>query len=394
MSEIKSHQRDWGPTLVGYFTLIAVAAGAIVSLQEDAPTGLVVLNFILIAVLMAFEVDDLPLLGRVIYLGAFTLLTSLFFFLGVHPGLYQVLFFVISAQAMMMLPLGGGLLWVLLLTAISGAAFWIVEGFATGILTMLVYSGGYLFFGIFGRSLLQAQEAQRRSDELLEELQQAHAKLQEYVLQVEQLAVAEERNRLAREMHDAIGHRLTVSAVQLEGAQRLVTKEPGRAEEMVATVREQVREALAELRQTVATLRSPLESGLDLSQSLRRLIHEFEQATEISVNLLITDDFPPLPDSHRQTLYRTAQEALTNVQRHTIAKQVWLQVKAAPQAVKLTIGDDGGGFNDGDEDKGFGLRGMRERAALLGGECYIDARPGGGGQITIILPLEANSDGS
>lgn len=380
--------------MVGYFTLISVAIGSLLTLPEGVSLWLILLNFALIAALMSYQADHKPLRQRVIYLGIFTVLSSAFFFLGVNPGIYQILFFIISAQAMMILPIGIALLWLLLLAVISGSAFWAVEGFAGGLLTMLVYSGGYLFFGIFGRSLMQAQGARQRSDELLKELQQAHQQLQEYVLQVEQLAVAEERNRLAREMHDALGHRLTVAAVQLEGAQRLIPDEPGRAEEMIATVREQVRVALAELRQTVATLREPLETGLDFHQALNSLIDEFEGATGLTVNLLIPGDLPPLPDTHRLTLYRTAQEALTNVQRHANAKQVWVQLVAASDSVRLSVGDDGDGFGEDVEGKGYGLRGMHERAAQLGGECFIDTRPGGGGQINITLPLEADQDGS
>ena len=88
--------------------------------------------------------------------------------------------------------------------------------------------------------------------------EQYSRQLQEYAGQIERLAVAEERNRLAREMHDMLGHRLTVAAVQLEGAQWLIHTAPERATHMVGTVRDQVREALGELRRTVATLRTPL----------------------------------------------------------------------------------------------------------------------------------------
>ena len=394
MTENNTHQQEWGPDIVGYFTLVSVAVGSFLTLPEGASIGLIILNFGLIAGLMYYPAGNKPLRQRLIYLGLFTALSTTFFFLGVNPGIYQILFFIISAQAMMLLPFSGALLWLLLLALISGGAFWAAEGLAGGLLTMIVYSGGYMFFGIFGRSLMQAQLAKQRSDELLTELQQTHQQLQEYVLQVEQLAVAEERNRLAREMHDAIGHRLTVSAVQLEGAQRLIEKEPHRAEEMVGTVREQVREALTELRQTVATLREPLETGLDLKPALISLIDEFEEATDLTVNLLVPDNLPSLPDSHRLTLYRTAQEALTNVQRHAEAKQVWVQIFADDHSIKLSVGDDGLGFSQNPDSKRFGLRGMQERASQIGGECSLDKRSGGGAQITVTLPLVGGRDGS
>jgi len=394
MTQSQRHQTEWSPYIVGYFTLISVAIGAIITLPETAPMGLVILNFILIAVLMAIQVDQRPLSIRITYLAVFTALASAFFLLKINPGIYHILFFIISAQTMMMLPLTGALLWLVLLAVISGVAFSITEGFLGGLLNMLIYSGGYLFFGIFGRSLLQARQAKQRSDELLDELGQTHQKLQEYVLQVEHLAVAQERNRLAREMHDALGHRLTVAAVQLEGAQRLIDKQPHKAEDMIATVRDQVREALNDLRHTVATLREPLETGMDFPLALKRLIIEFEEATGTPVNIILPDPFPKIPDTHHFTLYRSAQEALTNVQRHANAKQVWVQVDAGVDAVKLSVGDDGSGLLEGEDKKGFGLRGMRERAAQLGGECILEGRTGGGAQVTLTLPLEVRSDGS
>ena len=400
MDTPEEHKQDSLLNAVSYFTLISIAISALLSLPKTASPWLILLNFVLIAVLMSFNARCKTLRQSVIYLSLFTLLGTAFFFLGVNPGIYQILFFIISAQAMMMLPTWGGLLWLTLLAVITGTAFWILDGLEEGLLNILVYSSGYLFFGIFGRTLMNAKEATRRSDELLSELQQAHQQLQDNVLQLEHLAVAKERNRLSREMHDALGHRLTVSTVQLEGAQRLISDDPERSEEMITTAREQVLEALADLRKTVATLREPLETGLEFQQGLKSLIEDFEGATDLNVNLLVCENFPRLPDSHRLTFYRTVQEALTNVQRHANAKNVWVQLDSSSNLVELTVEDDGEGFIQGGEpgkrteDLGFGLSGMRERAAQLGGECFFESRPGGGAQISISLPLEIDSNDS
>ena len=332
--------------------------------------------------------------NNIIYLSLFTLLGSLFFFMDVNPGIYQILFFVISAQAMMLLSGPLSYLWILLLAGLSALAFINVGDITGGFLTAIVYSGGYMFFGIFGRALINAQKATAKSDQLLTDLQTAHQQLQENILQVEQLAVAKERNRMAREMHDALGHRLTVSSVQLEGAQRLIQKDSARAEEMVSTARNQVKEALVDLRQSVATLREPLETGLEFHQAIKSLIIDFENATELTVNLLIPENFPPLSDNYRLALYRTVQESLTNVQRHANAKQVWVQFENSHKSIKLSVGDDGKGFKNikgsGSIEKvqGFGIRGIRERIAQLNGECFFETRPGGGAQIIISLPLE------
>ena len=99
------------------------------------------------------------------------------------------------------------------------------------------------------------------------------------------------------------------------------------------------------------------------------------------------EEMPDLPDTHRLALYRAAQEALTNVQRHADAEQVWLVLTAQDDSVTLLVGDDGCGFSVRGEQAGFGLRGLRERAAQLDGALYVEARPGGGTQVSFSLPL-------
>jgi signal transduction histidine kinase len=236
-------------------------------------------------------------------------------------------------------------------------------------------------------ALVRADEARRESERLLAELQDAHEQLRTYAERVEELAVVEERNRLAREMHDTLGHRLTVAAVQLEGAQRLCPQDPERAAGMVGTVREQVRGALSELRQTVAKLRQPLEVDLQLRSALSRLARHYEAATGLTVHLMLPEESTDLPDTHRLALFRTAQEALTNVQRHAEAREVWLQLAQHGATITLLVSDNGKGIQPADEDGGFGLRGLNERAAQLGGEFFLEPRPGGGTQLSISLPL-------
>ena len=226
---------------------------------------------------------------------------------------------------MMLFPQRIGMLWIGIFTLVTAVIFVILLPVGEALMITLPYSAGYWFFGAFARALASAEEARAESQQLLTELQAAHRQLQDYAAHAEELAVAEERNRLAREMHDTLGHRLTVAAVQLEGAQRLIPKDPTRAAGMVGTVREQVREALSELRAAVATLREPLATDLTITTALQRLISSFEEATHLSVHLDFPDDLPSLSNAHRLALYRAAQEALTNVQKHAQAQQVWVK---------------------------------------------------------------------
>lgn len=299
--------------------------------------------------------------------------------------LFNVLFFILSAQAMVTLTARRGLAWIGLFCLVTVLAV-ISQAGAMGFLYVLPNFGGYAFFGAFGNVLRETEAARRRNEQLLHDLRAAQQ-------QVQELAVAEERNRLAREMHDTLGHRLTVAVVQLEGAQRLIPIEPERAARMIGAMREQMKEALADLRRTVATLRAPLTDDLPLDVALAHLAQSFQEGTGLTVQLQVPPDLPELSAVQRLTVYRTAQEALTNAQRHARAKHVWLTVQDTEHQLSLTAADDGQGFPSDVDGDGFGLRGLRERAAQLGGQLQLESRSGGGAQLRLILPREVGLHG-
>jgi signal transduction histidine kinase len=321
-----------------------------------------------------------------------TAVTTALMYLSDDWSLFAILFFILSIQVALLFPPRPAATWIAVMTAIStafGIAKW---GWPGGLVALPLYGGGYTMSAVFANSLVRAETARRESQALVEELQIAQGKMQEYAGRIEELAVVEERSRLAREMHDTLGHRLTVAAVQLEGAQRLIEADPDRAAQMVGTVREQVREALAELRQTVTALRAPVEADLSLPHALARLAAHFEQATGITVHRVLprAEELPDLPATHRLAVYRAAQEALTNVQRHAEAGQVWLVLADTGGAVTLLVGDDGKGISLSGDQAGLGLHGLRERAAQLGGEMHVEPRRGGGTQVSFRLPVESS----
>ena len=266
-----------------------------------------------------------------------------------------------------------------------------------GLLNGLGATCGYFFIGSAANAQRRAEAANAESKHLYQELQIAHQQLQEQAAHAEALAVAEERNRLAREMHDTLGHRLTVAAVQLEGAQKLVKRDSEKAMQMIGTVREQVLEGLTELRRTVAALRTPLEDDLPLRTALTRLTTTFTEATGIQTELSLPATIPALPPAQRHALYRAAQEALTNIQRHAKAKQAHVEVTLmgdktiadgmVDTKILVTIADDGIGMNGATSPGGYGLRGLAERASQLGGEFFVQPQNGGGTRIVMRLPL-------
>jgi signal transduction histidine kinase len=312
------------------------------------------------------------------------------------PGwtLFPTLYCLLTVQAILLLSLNPGTLWVVAYVAMTSISFAVSFNLREGMMAIIIYGGLNAFFAAYASALLRANVSRNESQALLAELQQAHEQLQSYALRAEEMAVVEERNRLAREMHDTLGHRLTVASVQLEAAQRLCPTEPERAASMVETVREQVREALGELRATVATLRAPVEADLQLRSALQRLATHYEEATGSSIHQVLPDSMPRLPEAHRLALFRAAQEALTNIQKHAKAKRVWLVLSVGEDWVTLLVSDDGKGVSMSGKESGFGLQGLRERAEQLGGELHLEPRSGGGTELSFRLPLAPEEDGN
>ncbi len=292
---------------------------------------------------------------------------------------FPILFFLLSAQAVLLFPLRWAVAWTLGFTVITfGALAW-QAGWASALVGTPAYAAGYFFFLAFGYAMRQAQQARA-------ELQAAHERLKAYAAQSAALAVAEERNRMAQEMHDTLGHHLTVAAVQLEAAQALVHSDPERTAEMLATVRDQVRQSLSELRRTVAALRQPVD---DLPAALTALAQRFAAATGLAVTVHCASDLGELPPAVRLLLYRAAQEGLTNVQRHAHARHAWLTLTREGNHVVLTLDDDGQGPPPHPlEQGGLGLRGMAEQAHRFGGQASLHPRPQGGARLVIRIPLE------
>ena len=279
-----------------------------------------------------------------------------------------------------------GMLWTGLLVLLNLGIQYYEGGFPDGVVDGFINGLVIFAFAAFASSLLQADRARLEAQQLFSDLQAAHLQLQEYAAQVEELAVARERDRLSRDLHDTLGHRLTVSIVQLEGAERLIAAAPERASQMVNSVRQQLNEGLSEVRRTVAMLRTPVATDLSLPKALHELAIDFEKATELPIRVTVPDSLPPLSEAYRLALYRAAQEALTNVQRHAQASQASLTMDLTAEVLTLSVGDNGIGLPDGVDKQGFGLRGMRERITQLGGSVELRSARADGTTVLIQLP--------
>lgn len=210
------------------------------------------------------------------------------------------------------------------------------------------------------------------------------------------LGAVEERSRLARELHDTLAQGLTAIALQLESADALLDSEAERAR-IQATVRKALqltRANLEETRRSVQDLRAvPLE-GKTLAEALAALAAERNRSGAAQVRCEIAGESRPLPVRIENGVYRMAQEALTNAQRHAAAKHILLRLETVPQHIRLTIEDDGQGFEaDSCEPphgplEHYGLVGMNERARLLGGTLQVASGPGEGTRIVVDIPLD------
>jgi two-component system NarL family sensor kinase len=206
----------------------------------------------------------------------------------------------------------------------------------------------------------------------------------------------EERNRLAREIHDTIAQDLSAIAFQLEAAEALLAQraEPERVQRSVTAALDLARKGLDEARRSVLDLRAAPLEGRTLPAALATLVAEMDTGAP-AVIFEAGATAIPLSPAAEVGLYRIAQEALQNALRHAAAARILLRLEASPDRVRLTIEDDGKGFAigsiSGTEASRFGLVGMRERARLLGGSFQIESSPGAGTRITAEIPLPHRS---
>ena len=193
-------------------------------------------------------------------------------------------------------------------------------------------------------------------------------------------AQTEERNRLAREIHDTLAQDLSAIAFQLEAAEALLDGGQARARKSVTAALDLTRKALEEARRSVLGLRAAPLEGRSLQAALAALAAENGVAFE-------GDSGSPLPPAVEVGLYRIAREALQNALRHAKASFIILRLESPPGRVRLTVQDDGKGFSESGTEGRFGLVGMRERARLLGGAFQVESSPGAGTRVTVEVPL-------
>ena len=208
------------------------------------------------------------------------------------------------------------------------------------------------------------------------------------------LARVEERARIAREIHDTLAQGLTAIALHVESAMRHIESHPARARERLSRALATAQDSLEEARRSVLDLRPPPSLiGRPLAEALRALAREFTSETGIRVRVRASPDRSlasgaAAPPALETELYRIAREALVNVRRHSKATETTITLSAQRGRVRVSIHDNGIGFDPlAVSEQSYGIRGMRERAKLLGGQLRITSRPGRGTTVTVTAPL-------
>jgi len=250
-------------------------------------------------------------------------------------------------------------------------------------------SGEWVFYAIawaFGKTL---RRRVLRGDRLEARTAELEAKQQEQI----QAAIADERARIARELHDIVAHSVSLMVLQAGAARQALDRQPEKARDPLLSVEATGRTAMSELRRLVAMLRQPEdEDQLAPQPSLRHLNTLVHQIRETGLVIDVDESCPQdgIPPGVDLSAYRIAQEALTNVLKHAGATRVGLKVRCDGAAVEVTVEDDGRGpSSNGSLVGGHGLIGMRERVSLFGGRFEAGARNGGGFRVFAHIPYEA-----
>ena len=210
-----------------------------------------------------------------------------------------------------------------------------------------------------------------------------------------ELGAVEERDRLAREIHDTLGQGLTGVLLRLESLDQLLESDDNRlsAQQVVRETLQLTRDNIEEARRSVLDLRAAPLEGRNLAEALRTLAEaESRGDSDVAVEVQVIGGARPLPVRIEAGLFRMAREALSNTRNHAQARKAVVTLTTTPEIVTLAVEDDGTGFDPGAvaEDR-FGLAGLNERARLLGGSLHLESEPGKGTRIEVAVPIGENS---
>ncbi|MCH6258067.1 sensor histidine kinase [Puniceicoccaceae bacterium K14] len=301
-------------------------------------------------------------------------------------GFNQVLVFIVASFAVFIVPI-----WMLAITLVLELLLFhfglqIFLGYRLMSPGIVLGIGSGMAFGCMMFLLLKKEGLSRLTmQSLIQQLDQANQKLRSFSIEIENLSVAKERIRIAREMHDTLGHSLTVVNVQLEAANALIEKgNPSQAQAFLQKAKEINRTGLQELRTTVSSLRSSPLEGKTLDQSISELANH-SRKPGLAITFQVSGDFSNVEEAITSAIYRIAQEALTNIDKHSRASEALVSLTLEEDEISLTVKDNGVGCDSVSD--GFGILGIQERIQILNGETKIKTSTGKGFKLQVLIPL-------
>jgi signal transduction histidine kinase len=322
-----------------------------------------------------------------IYLVIQTFLISILLSTPGYPDFIAALFAVLSMQVMLHLNTRLAAVWIILCAMGMALLMAKVYGSQT-IALVLIYTAGNVFYGAYSRATRHAQETHAQNQALAQELKEANQKLQSYSAQLEQLAVARERNRLARDLHDSVTQTVFSMTLTTQSALMLLKRDPGRAAAQLDRLSQLARSALAEMQVLITELKPQEATTGGLTGTLRNYLADDRFSENLSISLEVEGEGSLTP-AEEQGLFHIIQEALNNIVKHaqTSEAQVRLHLN---EPMWIEIEDCGRGFDlQQAQHRGrVGLLSMRERVAEVGWDLQIRTAPGVGTCIRVQKLLE------
>ncbi|HEY4249366.1 MAG TPA: sensor histidine kinase [Lacunisphaera sp.] len=335
-----------------------------------------------ISVLGSSLIEERGPTAHAIYFGVQCAVVTLLIAVSPIRGFFGIIVLPLVSQSIFDLRPRNATLVCVYLFAINIALWALTFGWAGAREALIDYSTGFAFTIVFTIITRRALQARAREQKLREEVESANRQLRDYAEQAGDLATTRERNRVAREIHDGVGHYLTVIKTQLDAAATLLPTQPGKARESILKAASLSGEALDDVRRSVGALRA--DTGRPpLPEALKELVAQGSPIPTFAV-----EGAPrPLTSTVEHALFRAAQEGLTNIRKHARATSALLILDfRIPQRIRLELSDNGVGTIHQPPGAGFGLTGLRERIELLGGQVETANRLDGGFALTVEVP--------
>lgn len=390
-SEDSPETQHHGWHVASVVTLIGVGV-SLIGMQAQPSFYLAVVAICAANILLTFRFDDDPgnppdQAAAWSYFGLQLALAGALAYLFVRQGNFGMQWLIlmpIISQARIYLPAWGSIVIALSSLTLIGAHVYALGGWRAVPSSILGIATAVIFVLLFTDIALKEVAAREESEQLRDDLLAANRKLADFAVKAEELAAERERGRLAREIHDSVGHYLTVVHVQLEAAKTMLGRDPEKTRDALEKAQGLTQKGLADIRRSVASLRESPLAGRSLEDALGELVASLDEAG-LSARLQTRGEARDLGSKAELTLYRTAQEGLTNTRKHARARRVDVALDyRRDDVVRLEVRDDGEG--SADPSGGFGLLGVRERVRQLAGTLEIETAPGQGLTLAVEIP--------